>query len=631
MARYHPRWTKWLPAWWESLFRSRRPAPPRRGALRVEPLESRWLPTTFTPTTFADGGPGSGSLRDGVLQFNADTGTEDDTIQLLAGTYTLTIPNSGGHHETAGLTGDLNLTQTSHHWIIQGAGSSTVIDAGQLQDRAFEIVTPGTQVVFRNLVIQGGLAQEDGTNGTLAGSTDALGGGILNNGGNVTLDHVVLASNAARGGNDAYNGPNAQGGGLFAMGGSFTISDSTIANNQAIGGRGGNGGFALSSTAGNGGNGGAALGGGIYASGGMLTLTNATISTNTAQGGNGGNGGSGLSAVGGNGGNGGAGLGGGIYASSGMLTLTNATISTNTAQGGNGGAGGYAAFSRPGGNGGNGAPGLGGGIYVSTGPLGLTNSTVAFNTAQASLGGAGGFGSPPGIPGTAGPGQGGGVGNPFGTVNALNTLVGDNTAASAPDLSGFLTSSKGHNLIGNSSGGSGYTDTDLLDVDPLLGPLKDNGGPTLTHALLPGSPAIDAGDNTGAPDWDQRGPGFPRIVGIIDPNNPVIDIGAFEVQGDSSGPDRAVSPGGKPLPLDAAALMSPPISLSWASFSSLTPADAPPQGTLAGPQVAVMDWHFASLNPGDPGSALSQPIHQRLAEAPAWALDRLRDDEALVT
>ena len=58
----------------------------------------------------------------------------------------------------------------------------------------------------------------------------------------------------------------------------------------------------------------------------------------------------------------------------------------------------------------------------------------------------------------------------------------------------------------------------------MLGPLADNGGPTQTHALLPGSPAIDAGDNTDAPEWDQRGIGFPRIV------NGTIDIGAFEVQ-----------------------------------------------------------------------------------------------------
>jgi hypothetical protein len=162
-------------------------------------LENRCVLTTLTPTTFADGGLGSGSLRDAVLQLNADPGAADDTIQLEAGTYALTIVNPGGHHETAGLTGDLNLTQTSHRWILQGAGPSTVVDASQLQDRVFQIVNAGTQVVFRDLVIQGGLAQDDGSNGALAGSTDALGGGLHNNGGNVTLDHVVVQNNVARG------------------------------------------------------------------------------------------------------------------------------------------------------------------------------------------------------------------------------------------------------------------------------------------------------------------------------------------------------------------------------------------------------------------------------------------------
>jgi hypothetical protein len=163
--------------------------------LLVEPLEGRCLPATITPTTFADCGC-SGSLRDAVLQFNLDSGTEDDTILLEAGTYTLTIRNTSGRHETAGFEGDLNITRASHRWIIQGAGSSgnnpTIIDAGQLQDRVFQIVTPGTQVAFRDLIIQGGLAQDDGSNGALARSTNALGGGVLNNGGNLTLDNVVL-------------------------------------------------------------------------------------------------------------------------------------------------------------------------------------------------------------------------------------------------------------------------------------------------------------------------------------------------------------------------------------------------------------------------------------------------------
>src|SRR6516162_5290599 len=195
--------------------------------LSVELLEGRCVPTTLTPTTFADGGLGSGSLRDVVLQFNADTGTDDDTILLEAGTYALTIRNVGGQHETAGLTGDLNLTQTSHRWIIQGAGSSgtnaTIIDASQLMDRVFEIVTPGTQVVFQDLVLQGGLAQDDGSEGALAGTTDALGGGLLNTGGDVTLDNVVVQNNVARAGDGGSgNGHNARGGGFYSTGGALT-------------------------------------------------------------------------------------------------------------------------------------------------------------------------------------------------------------------------------------------------------------------------------------------------------------------------------------------------------------------------------------------------------------------------
>ena len=88
-----------------------------------------------------------------------------------------------------------------------------------------------------------------------------------------------------------------------------------------------------------------------------------------------------------------------------------------------------------------------------------------------------------------------------------------------------LLVSRGHNLIGNTDGSSGWVGTDLLNVDPKLGPLQDNGGPTLTMALLPGSPAIDAGSNDLIPPgvlYDQRGPGFQRIV------NGTVDIGAYE-------------------------------------------------------------------------------------------------------
>jgi hypothetical protein len=328
--------------------------------LRLEALEGRWVPTTLTPTTFLDGGLGSGSLRDAVLQLNADTGTDDDIIQLEAGTYALTIPNVGGRHETAGLTGDLNLNQTSHRWIIQGAGPSTIIDASQLQDRVFQIVNPGTQVVFQDLVIQGGLAQDDGTDGALAGTTDALGGGIFNNGGNVTLDNVVLQNNVARGGDAVVRsvpGHNARGGGFYSTGGALTVAGATLANNQAIGGRGGD----------YGGEGGSAAGGGLYASGASLDIANNTIGGNRATGGRGGDGfyytysGSAV------GGEGGGWQGGGLYVNGGSVTIASSTIASNQGTGG------------PGGNYGVDGDGIGGGLY-NRGTLTVSTSTLSGNT-----------------------------------------------------------------------------------------------------------------------------------------------------------------------------------------------------------------------------------------------------------
>jgi hypothetical protein len=156
----------------------------------------------------------------------------------------------------------------------------------------------------------------------------------------------------------------------------------------------------------------------------------------------------------------------------------------------------------------------------------------------------------------------------------------------------------------------------------MLDLLRDNGGPTPTMALLPGSPAIDAGDNTGAPKWDQRGEGFPRVVAVVDPDNPVIDIGAFEVQA-GAGPGRPALPAGKPLRLDVAAPVAP---VTWPG-QPLTP-DTTKAGTLTrverpGPGVAAVDQFFragAGVPRPDAGTVHDSRGGNDLSGNGPWAL-----------
>src|SRR5439155_23437478 len=86
--------------------------------------------------------------------------------------------------------------------------------------------------------------------------------------------------------------------------------------------------------------------------------------------------------------------------------------------------------------------------------------------------------------------------------------------------------SHGYNLCSDDGGGFLNSSGDQINTDPILGPLQKNGGPTFTHGLLTGSPAIDTGDPNFAPPplYDQRGPGYDRVY------NGRIDIGSFEVQ-----------------------------------------------------------------------------------------------------
>jgi hypothetical protein len=214
--------------------RDRQRPRPRQAVLRLEALEDRTLLSVFTPTIFTDSNtPGAGSLRDAIIAANADAGTRTDTIQLQAGTYQLTIPNSSGQ-ENAALAGDLDITNPGHTLIIRGQGTSgakaTVIEQ-TVQDRVFHILNPGTRVIFQDLIIEGGQAVDDGTEGALPGDTTASGGGLLNNGGTVRLTAVVIANNQSV----ASNGHDALGGGIYSLGGSLTLSSITVQNNQAVG------------------------------------------------------------------------------------------------------------------------------------------------------------------------------------------------------------------------------------------------------------------------------------------------------------------------------------------------------------------------------------------------------------
>jgi cytochrome oxidase Cu insertion factor (SCO1/SenC/PrrC family) len=152
----------------------------------------------------------------------------------------------------------------------------------------------------------------------------------------------------------------------------------------------------------------------------------------------------------------------------------------------------------------------GGGIFTTNfGDTNLSNSTVTLNWAS----------------------SGGGLFNQQEFATTVTSSIVANNEGNQ-DIGGSSFTSGGHNLIGNGQGASGFTNgvnSDLVGtaanpINPLLGELQDNGGPTLTHALLNGSPALNAGSNPNNLTYDQRGPVFNRVVGGA------TDIGAYEVQ-----------------------------------------------------------------------------------------------------
>ena len=340
-------------------------------------------------------------------------------------------------------------------------------------------LTNGQLDITKNLTIDGpGAAQL-----TISGdSTSRV--FFMTSGNTVLIQDVTIA-----------NGNSSTLGGGISNNGTLTLNNCTLSTNRATNG-----------------------GGGVYNQG-SLTITNCLLSGNSSP----------------------TGSGGGIFTIAGLTNISGSTFTNNSANAGGGLASTSTSILTDSTLYDNSTNTNGGGIF-NQGTLGLTNTTLSGNDATAGSGG--------GLYGNSSASSilnnctlhnnsaasGGGIEAVSGLLQARNTIVAGNTATGlGQDISGSLNS-VGNNLIGNSSGVTigGDPFSNILNVNARLAPLANYGGATLTHALLPGSPAIDAGDDcvnqsggclSTALANDQRGAGFSRKVGSK------VDIGAFESRG----------------------------------------------------------------------------------------------------
>jgi hypothetical protein len=313
--------------------------------------------------------------------------------------------------------------------------------------------------------------------GNLAGGE---GGAIWNFDADVSVTRSTISGNQATG-TGVTGGGVASGGGISNLfGGNVVIVDSILSSNKAADGGGihiNNANITVSSSTISG-NMASIDGGGIYNHLGNLTISNSTISGNSSNN-----------------------DGGGIYSDSVSQTTTiaNSTVSGNTSANG-------------------------GGIFNSRGLIVIRHSTITGNRPRF------GADSDAGIVSVGATGT---------RTELYSTIVAGNNGGDVSFRSGTQNSfvSLGFNLIGTGNAVSAFTKNDLTNVvESLLAPLADNGGPTQTHALLAGSPAVDAGNPSatagvgGVPHYDQRGALFARVFDGNGAAGARTDIGAFERQ-----------------------------------------------------------------------------------------------------
>ncbi len=432
-------------------------------------------------------------------------------------------------------TGELTI---SKNMTITGPGAATLTVNGNNASRVFNVASGKTATISGMTITSGKVLGANGVAGSAG--IDAKGGAVIN-AGTLTLSNVIVSASHATGGDGGSNtgagaggvGGRGLGGGIYNSG-TLTLTNTTVnGSNSATGGKGGD-----TDAANANGNGGAGLGGGVFNTG-TLTLTNSTISGNSVVGG--------APGTGGTGGVSGSASGGGVYndgsSAAASLTITGSTISGNTSatNGGgiaNVGTGTNATLTITNSTiSGNGANNDGRGIWndSATGTTTLTSVTVTGNTTDKDdLGG----------------GAGGGLNIVSGTFTLKNTIVAGNlkgtTTPTAHDITGTVNtagSASSYNLIGDAASSGGLTDgvdhnivgnagVGTIDIATVLDTtLADNGGPTKTHALVTGSPALEKGNAFGLT-TDQRGFVRPVDSDAAAPISPFddSDIGAFEKQ-----------------------------------------------------------------------------------------------------
>lgn len=533
-------------------------------------------------TSFSGGGiynNGTLAIIDSTLSGNRADASSGGAL-FNSQSLTLTNTSITGNSATDG-AGIFNNTAASLDLTAATiTGNTASADGGAIYDNRGTVTLANSSISGNaagssggGIVSNGGFFTISSTTIELNTATAGTGGGIINRaGGALTLTGATISGNAAPGG-----------GGLAVESGNATIVDSVLSDNDTTGA--GNGGAILnlatlsitnSTLAGN-----AAASGAAIRNESDLTLTGSTLSGNTAAASGGAISNTGTlsitdsilttnSAV----------TNGGAIASDGTVTITRSTLSANTSSAAGGGIFNDSSLTIVESTlSGNSAVTSGGAIHNVSSDLLITGSTVSENTAGTTGGGIYGIGSAMVVRNSTISGNtavtGAGLRRNTGSLTISNSTIASNTASGAgagihttepggttvlissivannngTDIAGPLGAGSTNNLIQDTGFAGGLidgVDGNVIGVDPLLGLLADNGGPTHTHKPLAGSPALDAGINPDALTTDQRG--LARVRGVA------IDIGSVEANPppviESLSPSRGFASRGEDLTLTA--------------------------------------------------------------------------------